>query len=140
MPTNDIIDNRTERLVDHINRILPSTETARFAIGYFFLSGLESIADKLHDVKELRLLFTATDDEDAKGQINILESAFRSSITTALARELNLLRRNGVTGNHLLKSLANLYHTHNIATLSDRRAQSARDAIPQIICSEAFVT
>ncbi len=91
-------------------------------------------------LRELRLLFTATDDEDAKGQINILESAFRSSITTALARELNLLRRNGVTGNHLLKSLANLYHTHNIATLSDRRAQSARDAIPQIICSEAFVT
>ena len=44
MPTHDIIDNRKEKLVDHINRILSSTESARFAVGYFFLSGLESIA------------------------------------------------------------------------------------------------
>jgi len=40
MPTHDIIDNRKEILVDHINRILSSTEAARFAVGYFFLSGL----------------------------------------------------------------------------------------------------
>jgi hypothetical protein len=26
MPTHDIIDNRNEKLVDHINRILSSTE------------------------------------------------------------------------------------------------------------------
>ena len=43
-------------LVDHINRILSSTESARFAVGYFFLSGLESIAQRLAGVKELRLL------------------------------------------------------------------------------------
>lgn len=91
-------------------------------------------------LRELRLIFGATDDEDVKGQINILESAFRGGVTTALARELNLLRRNSVTGKHLLKSLANLYHTHNMSALSDRRAQSTRDAIPQVICSEAFVT
>ena len=47
MPTHDIIDNRKEKLVDHINRILSSTESARFAVGYFFLSGLESIAQRL---------------------------------------------------------------------------------------------
>jgi len=40
VPTHDIIDNRREILVDHINRILSSTEAARFAMGYFFLSGL----------------------------------------------------------------------------------------------------
>ena len=90
-------------------------------------------------LRELRLLFAATDDEDTEGQINILESAFRSQITAALARELNLLRRNSVTGTNLLKSLANLYHTHNMSTLTDRRAQSSADAIPQIICSEAFL-
>jgi len=48
---HDIIDNRKEKLVDHINRILSSTESARFAVGYFFLSGLESIAHRLADVK-----------------------------------------------------------------------------------------
>jgi hypothetical protein len=41
---HDIIDNRKEKLIDHINRILSSTESARFAVGYFFLSGLQSIA------------------------------------------------------------------------------------------------
>ena len=56
MPLHDIIDNRREKLVDHINRILASTEAARFAVGYFFLSGLTPIAEKLTRVKELRLL------------------------------------------------------------------------------------
>jgi hypothetical protein len=30
--THDIIDNRKQKLVDHINRILSSTEAARFAV------------------------------------------------------------------------------------------------------------
>jgi hypothetical protein len=36
MPVHDIIDNRQEKLVDHINRILDSSDAARFAVGYFF--------------------------------------------------------------------------------------------------------
>ena len=60
MPTHDIIDNRREILVDHINQILSSTDSARFAVGYFFLSGLTSIATKLKGVKELRLLIGNT--------------------------------------------------------------------------------
>jgi superfamily II DNA/RNA helicase/nicotinamide mononucleotide adenylyltransferase len=69
MPTHDIIDNRTERLVDHINRMLDTTETARFAVGYFFLSGLESIADRLEGVKELRLLIGNTTNRETIEQI-----------------------------------------------------------------------
>jgi len=34
----DITDNCHEKLVDHINRILASTEAAHYAVGYFFLS------------------------------------------------------------------------------------------------------
>ena len=56
VPTHDIIDNRNEKLVDHINSILASSIRARFAVGYFFLSGLTSIAHSLAHVKELRLL------------------------------------------------------------------------------------
>jgi hypothetical protein len=41
---HDIIDNRKEKLADHINSILSPTKAARFAVGYFLLSGLESIA------------------------------------------------------------------------------------------------
>jgi hypothetical protein len=39
MPAHDIIDNRREKLVNNICRILGSTEAGRFAVGYFFLSG-----------------------------------------------------------------------------------------------------
>lgn len=42
---HDSIDNRGEKLVDHIRRILPSSQAAKFAVGYFFLSGLETVAD-----------------------------------------------------------------------------------------------
>ncbi len=69
MPTHDIIDNRNERLVDHINRILASTEAARFAVGYFFLSGLESIAERLGEVKEWRLLIGNTTNRETLEQL-----------------------------------------------------------------------
>ena len=69
MPTHDIIDNRKEKLVDHINRILSSTESARFAVGYFFLSGLESIAQRLSVVKELRLLIGNTTNRETLEQL-----------------------------------------------------------------------
>lgn len=69
MPKHDIIDNRNEKLVDHINRILESTEAARFAVGYFFLSGFESIAGKLAEVQELRLLIGNTTSRDTLEQL-----------------------------------------------------------------------
>jgi len=53
---HDIIDNRNDRLVDQIRTMLGTTEAARFAVGYFFLSGFTPIADRLQYVKELRLL------------------------------------------------------------------------------------
>jgi hypothetical protein len=69
MPTHDIIDNRNEKLVDHIKRILDSSEAARFAVGYFFLSGLTSIAEKLANVKELRLLIGNTTNRETLEQL-----------------------------------------------------------------------
>jgi hypothetical protein len=94
-------------------------------------------------LRELRVLFGATDDEDEKAQINILERAFRGPITSALDRELNLLRRNGVTGRELLKTLGQLYHQHNARLAgsswftrrrpanSQDRLQRGSDIIPQ---------
>lgn len=69
MPIHDIIDNRSEKLVDHINRILSSTDSARFAVGYFFLSGLESISKSLAHVKELRLLIGNTTNRETLEQL-----------------------------------------------------------------------
>ena len=52
-------------------------------------------------VRELSVLFRASEDEDQKGQITLLEKAFRSPLTKALQRELNLLRKNGLRGESL---------------------------------------
>ncbi|MGO9587980.1 MAG: hypothetical protein ACLP2Y_17510 [Limisphaerales bacterium] len=54
MPTHDIMDNRKETLVDHINRILSSTESARFATGYFFFSGCGAHSLSRHSVPRRR--------------------------------------------------------------------------------------
>ena len=66
---HDIIDNRNEKLVEHINVILDSTERARFAVGYFFLSGFQSIANELKDIKELRLLIGNTTNSETLEQL-----------------------------------------------------------------------
>ncbi len=69
MPVHDIIDNRNEKLVDHINQILDSSDRGRFAVGYFFLSGLTPIAERLSKVKELRLLIGNTTNHDTLEQL-----------------------------------------------------------------------
>ncbi|MFH0988929.1 MAG: hypothetical protein V1799_02825 [bacterium] len=91
-------------------------------------------------IRELRMLFKIAEDEDEKAQINILEKAFRSSQTSAVNRELNLLRRNGVTGKSLLKSLSRLYHQHNIQERIDSadELENRSKDIPRIVCSEAL--
>lgn len=67
---HDIIDNRDQRLVDHINRILGSPDSARFAVGYFFLSSLEAIQSKLSSAKSLRLLIGNTSNRETIEQIS----------------------------------------------------------------------
>ncbi len=69
MPTHDIIDNRNQRLVDQINCILDSSSAAHFAVGYFFLSGFTAIADRLTNIKELRLLIGNTTNRETIEQI-----------------------------------------------------------------------
>ncbi len=67
--TNDIIDNRNEKLVDNVNLILDSTDSARFAVGYFLLSGFTSIAKELQNLTELRLLIGNTSTRETIEQL-----------------------------------------------------------------------
>ena len=60
MQQHSIIDNRTEKLVEHVNLLLESSDHARFAVGYFFLSGFEAIEEELRNLSELRLLIGNT--------------------------------------------------------------------------------
>jgi len=98
---HDIIDNRSRKLVDDIGTILESSESAKFATGYFFVSGLDSVAAGINGLQELRLLIgnvsnhatveqiaegyrclePVTDEVDA--QANIKRSAARELVAEA---------------------------------------------------------
>jgi len=53
---HDIIDNRTRKLADCIRPLLAESDAAKFAVGYFFLSGFKLIHAELERLRELRLL------------------------------------------------------------------------------------
>ncbi len=61
---HDIIDNQEQKLSDHIGTLLDNAECAKFAVGYFFLSGFKAIKDHLAEVGELRLLIGSTSNKD----------------------------------------------------------------------------
>ncbi len=95
---------------------------------------------QLYALRELRILFEATQEEEIKGNSNILEKAFRGALTGAVKRELNQLRRNAVVGEALYKNLIRIYDRHNLKDVAARRSLELEDkSIPRIICSEAFV-
>ena len=56
MTRHDIIDNRTRELAPEINNFLADSIRAHFAVGYFFLSGFQAIAEHIPHLEQLRLL------------------------------------------------------------------------------------
>jgi len=90
-------------------------------------------------LRELRVLFNSVENTDMKAQINLIESAFCGTITRAVIQELNRIRRNGITGQNLLRSLGELYYQHNMRDWIDRqRLQPEEQSFPIVICSEGL--
>lgn len=56
MPTHDIIDNREEVLLEHVKSLLSDSVSAKFAVGYFFTSGLAPIIEEVQNLNELKIL------------------------------------------------------------------------------------
>jgi hypothetical protein len=72
-------------------------------------------------------------------QLFLLERAFRApSLTPAVKKELNLMRRNSMVGEALLKALARLYQQHSLGERTDPQRQGAEQPIPRMVCSEAL--
>lgn len=91
-------------------------------------------------VRELGLFFKAIEDEDIRKQINILEQAFRQPMTTVLKRDLNSIKKQGLTGDNLFRELKKLYNQHDLRNLLDRHhLQDNEKPIPMIVCSQALV-
>lgn len=110
MPTHDIIDNRNEKLVDHINRVLPSSERAKFAVGYFFLSGFEPIQNNLKGVVELKLLIGNTTNRQTLEQISEgykrLDLVDQALEDIRLSKKADQRRRAGETAENLQEAIA----------------------------------
>ena len=60
---DNIIDNKEVILKDELLKILPKTEKASIAVGYFFISGLSVIVQSLKKVDKVRLLISNTTDK-----------------------------------------------------------------------------
>ncbi|MBW4666695.1 MAG: helicase [Cyanomargarita calcarea GSE-NOS-MK-12-04C] len=90
-------------------------------------------------LRELRIFFKSIIDEEVKGQVNILEKAFRLSVNQAVNRELNKLRRDGFTSQELFNQLIQIYRQHNMQELQDNSLPTLSQPIPIIVCSEALV-
>ena len=108
MPAHDIIDNRDQKLVDHINQILGSTDAAKFAVGYFFLSGLEAVAKNLEGVTSLRLLIGNTASRETIEQI--AEGYQRLELVAAAEEKERYLNRSEQK-HRAEETAANLRHT-----------------------------
>lgn len=102
---HDVIDNRNQLLIDHIRRILPTTEAAKFAVGYFFLSGLESVADVLENTDELRLLIGNTSSRQTIEQIaegyRRLEQVRNAAEDVAYPRRVEMKRAAEATADNI---------------------------------------
>ncbi len=83
---------------------------------------------------ELRPLLSENPDEESRARILLLDTTFRGSITNAVRRELNLIRRNGLSGNALLEELGRIYQDHRIQSRPSRNARDEEDT-PRVVCS-----
>jgi hypothetical protein len=90
-------------------------------------------------IRELRVLFGVADDGDMKGRINLLERTFRGAVPKAIDKELNKIRRNGITGQNLLRILGELYSQYGMRDWLDHKSlRFEEQIIPKIVCSEGL--
>ena len=88
---HQIIDNRNKKLADEISIQLEHTSRAKIAVGYFYLSGLKTIQDRLrakeddgsYRIKEIKLLIG-----NASNQLTIEELAQKNRKPDIIEREI----------------------------------------------------
>lgn len=118
---HDIIDNQTTKLVDAIRTYLPRSEAAKFALGYFFISGLEAVADALYNVQDLRLLIGNTTNRETIEQIaegyRRLAEIQDAAEALQYPRQLDRARAAEATADAVGETLAHMAQTDEAATL-----------------------
>lgn len=89
--------------------------------------------------KELRAYYETVSDAKTRQTIDLLDKAFRQPMTNVLRRELNAIKREGLTNTELIARLKQLYNQHNIGQWRDARKWEQEKPIATVICSQAFV-
>jgi len=73
--SSNVIDNyKGNDLARYLNDVLPDCESGKFAVGYFFISGLDVIIENVKHLKELRFLISNTTNQKTA---EILVQAFK---------------------------------------------------------------
>jgi len=86
--------------------------------------------------RELRVLAAQEKDSNLQGQINLLETAFRQPLSTAVKRQINHLRKSKVVGRALLDSLNKIYQDYNLRDSLNRYQTKQTEAeLPVVVCS-----
>jgi len=106
--------------------------------------GLSLSASQSYVLREMRAHYGRLEDKDSdlRAQITTLEEAFKQPVTAAIRRQLNSLRRSGVVGDPLIKSLSDIYRDHGLQEqeyADRRRHEQESEEVPHIVCSEALV-
>jgi superfamily II DNA or RNA helicase len=83
---------------------------------------------------ELRKTMVSGPDEETRGRLLLFGEVFRKEVTNAVRRELNLIRRNGITGSPLLNELARIYHDHRLRDRSQTETPD-NESISRVVCS-----
>lgn len=117
---HDIIDNRELKLIDELARRFPSSERAKFAVGYFFLSGLEPLHDQLYNLQELRLLIGNTSN---KATIEQISEGYRQLEPVQRALEADLYPRRSEIRARVDATLTNLRESIELMEQSDQSQQ-----------------
>lgn len=94
---DNVIDNKEIVLKDELENILPETETARIAVGYFFISGLSTIIKPLKDTTKIQLLISNTTDKiTAEALIEGFHSIEKTSSAVAKINHVNKDRKDQI--------------------------------------------
>ena len=91
-------------------------------------------------LRELAAFFKASAEEDeVRGQINLLEQAFRQPLNDAIRRELNRFRRDHLVGDRLIDNLKRIYTRYGLARWLEAARVGITGAIPKVVTSEALI-
>ncbi len=85
-------------------------------------------------LNELRRLIAEVTDKETRSRILLFDQIFRDAVTNAVGRELNLIRRNGLSGQSLLNELARIYEDHRLR-IRPERGVGDDEMTPRIVCS-----